>query len=209
MNKRSGEESRKKILNAARRVFSKYGYKGASMRMIAKAADISLGGLYLYFKSKEDLYSTLIVRSLENLLKETKETLHDITDPAEAIRTFLSMRVQYARKHRELILVLGKEQGFSFGIKERKMFFAEQRRVIEEIVRQGIAAGTFRECAVEEVAKIIVCALRGFILSIIVEPDAMFSPEECSALLLEGLLRDGSGCGATSRYPDVRIRGEQ
>lgn len=209
MNKRSGEESKKKILKAARRVFSKFGYKGASMRMIAKGADISLGGLYVYFRNKEDLYSTLIVGSLENLLKETKKALRGVTDPAEAIRTFLSMRVQYARKHRELILALGKEQGFSFCIEERKNFFAEQRRIIEEIVRQGIAWGIFRECAAEEVAKTIVCTLRGFILSIIVEPDAMFSPEECSALLLEGLFRGSPGCVATSRYPDVRVRGEQ
>ena len=164
------------------------------MRMIAKCADISLGGLYVYFRSKEDLYSTLIVRSLESLLKETKETLHNIADPAEAIRILLSRRVQYARRHRELILAMGKEQGFSFCNKERKKFYAEQRRLVEEIVRKGIASGTFRECSAQEVAKIIVCTLRGFILSMIVEPDAMFSPDDCSALLLEGLLRKGVRC---------------
>ncbi|MBI1810378.1 MAG: helix-turn-helix transcriptional regulator, partial [Nitrospirae bacterium] len=49
MNKRSGIESKKRILDAAMRVFSEYGYAKANMRMIAKASDISIGGLYLYF----------------------------------------------------------------------------------------------------------------------------------------------------------------
>jgi AcrR family transcriptional regulator len=188
MNKRSGKESKKKILIAATRIFSAYGYKGASMRMIAQSAGISTGGLYLYFKNKEDLYTTLVGIRLNDLAEETREALGDIDDPAKAIMTFISMRVHYAKKHRELILLLGKEQGFTFGIKARKRFFREQRRIVEEIVRKGIASGRMRNCRVEEVAKIIICALRGFLLSMLVEPDALFSPEECSRLVLEGLL---------------------
>jgi len=188
MNKRSGKESKKKILIAATRIFSAYGYKGASMRMIAQSAGISTGGLYLYFKNKEDLYTTLVGIRLNDLAEETREALGDIDDPAKAIRTFITMRVTYAKKHRELILLLGKEQGFTFGIKARKRFFREQRRIVEEIVRKGIASGRMRNYRVEEVAKIIICALRGFLLSMLVEPDALFSPEECSRLVLEGLL---------------------
>ena len=188
MNKRSGKESKKKILSGATKVFSEYGYKGASMRMIARSADISIGGLYLYFKNKEDLYTTLIRIRLNDLAGETREALGDMDDPAEAIRTFITMRVNYVKKHRELLLVLEKEQGFTFGIKARKQFFREQRQVIEEIVRKGVASGKMRNCKVEEVAKIIICALRGFILSMLVEADALFSPEECSTLFLEGLL---------------------
>jgi len=191
MNKRSGKESKKKILGAATRVFSAYGYKGASMRVIAHAAGISLGGLYLYFKNKEDLYTTLIRIRLQDLAAETREAVGDIDDPAKALAAFIAMRVHYARKHRELLLILGKEQGFTFGIRARRQFFREQRRVVEEIVKTGIASGRMRNCKVEEVAKIIISTLRGLILSMLVEPDALFSPEECSTLVLEGLLVRG------------------
>lgn len=191
MNKRSGTESKRKILYSATRIFSQFGYKGTSMRMIAKAADISIGGLYLYFRNKEDLYTTLIGNRLDDLSAETRRTLEDIQDPAEAIRTFISMRVEYAKKHRELILVLGKEQGFTFGLKAKKKFFRDQRRVVEEIVQKGIISGRFRDCNKEEVAKVIVCTFRGFILSMIVEPDALFLPEEFSTLVLNGILSEG------------------
>jgi AcrR family transcriptional regulator len=191
VNKRSGTESKRKILSSAIQMFSRYGYKGTSMRMIAKAADISIGGLYLYFRNKEDLYTTLISNRLDDLTAETKRTLKDIQDPAEAMRTFIAMRIEYAKKHRELILVLGKEQGFTFGLRAKKKFFRDQRRVIEEIVQKGIRSGRFRDCNKEEVAKIIVCAFRGFILSIIVEPDALFAPEEFSSIVLNGILAKG------------------
>ena len=191
VNRRSGEESKKKILSAATKVFSNYGYKGASMRMIARAADISIGGLYLYFRNKEDLYATLIKSRLDALAEKTEE-VRDIQDPSEAMRTLITMRLNYARKHRELILVQGSEHGFTFGMEVKRKFFRQQRKIIEDIIRRGVASGKFRKCNAGEVSKIIFCVIRGFILSLVVEPDALFSPEECSNLILKGLLADGS-----------------
>jgi AcrR family transcriptional regulator len=197
VNRRSGEESRKKILSAAARVFSAYGYKGAGMRAIAKAAGISTAGLYLYFKNKEDLYTVLVRSKLHALNAEIRETLGSIEDPVAAMSTFISMRLNYAKKHREFFFFLGREKGFAFGIRAKRRFFREQREAIEEIIMKGIAAGVFRPCNVKEVAKIIVCVLRGYMFSIIVEPDALFSPEECSDVVLKGLLlhKDGTRIG--------------
>jgi len=189
MNKRSGIESKKRILTAAIKTFSERGYKGTSMRMIARRAHISVGGLYLYFKSKEDLYLTLIKTRLDDLADRTTEALKEVRDPAEAIRTFLKLRLNYAREHRELILALGRDPGFGFGIDVKRKFFRQQRQVIEGILKKGIASGRFRKCNTEEVAKVIFSLVRGFIASLVIEPDALFSPEECCVLILTGLLR--------------------
>jgi AcrR family transcriptional regulator len=188
MNKRSGIESKKRILAAAIRIFSEYGYKGASMRMIAKRAEISVGGLYLYYKNKDDLYLTLMKSRLDDLTGKTREALKDIKDPADALRTFLTLRLNYAREHREIILALGRDPGFDFGIEIKKEFFKQQRNVIEEILRKGISSGKFRECNTWEVSKVIFSIVRGFIVSLVIEPDALFSPEACSDLILGGLL---------------------
>ncbi|MEN8250384.1 MAG: TetR/AcrR family transcriptional regulator [Bacteroidota bacterium] len=53
-------ESRKKILEAAFKVFAKDGYEAASMAMIAKEAGVSKGLIYNYFDSKEELLKTLV-----------------------------------------------------------------------------------------------------------------------------------------------------
>ncbi|MDP3049168.1 MAG: TetR/AcrR family transcriptional regulator [Thermodesulfovibrionales bacterium] len=189
MNKRSGIESKKRIIDAALGLFSEYGYSKASMRMIANAASISIGGLYLYFKNKDELYLTLIESRLDELADMTRKSLKDIDDPAEAVSKFISLHLAYAKRHRELILVQGREHGFAFGISVKRKFFKTQRGFIEGIIRKGIRSGVFKKCNVKETAKIIICTLRGFVLSLIVETDALFSPHEYSKLLLNGLLK--------------------
>jgi AcrR family transcriptional regulator len=47
------------ILNAAKTVFSLYGYQRASMADIAQAAGLSRPALYEHFRSKEDVFRTL------------------------------------------------------------------------------------------------------------------------------------------------------
>ena len=55
---------RRRIQEAARAVFSERGYAGASIEIIARAAQLSVGAIYLYFRSKEDLYVSLIEDTL-------------------------------------------------------------------------------------------------------------------------------------------------
>jgi AcrR family transcriptional regulator len=55
---------RRRIQDAARTVFAERGYQGASIELIARAAQLSVGAIYLYFRSKEDLYVSLIEDAL-------------------------------------------------------------------------------------------------------------------------------------------------
>lgn len=54
------EEMRNKILEEALKEFRKKGYQSASIRNIAKNSDTSVGNIYKYFRSKEDLYESLV-----------------------------------------------------------------------------------------------------------------------------------------------------
>ena len=189
MNKRSGINSKRRILDAALKVFSDNGYKGASVRMIAASARISVGGVYLYFKNKEDLYLTLIKERFDDFSGKIKTSIGEIEDPVEAISSFIMMYLESAKTHKELILTQGREQGFVFALDIKREFFKEQRGVIEGIITRGVQSGVFSECDLKEVTKIIMGTLRGFILSIVVDPDNLFSPEECCKLMLGGLLK--------------------
>jgi TetR/AcrR family transcriptional regulator, acrAB operon repressor len=51
-----------KIEAAALRVFTRQGYHGTSVREIALAAGVSLGNLYNYYATKEDLFARLVKR---------------------------------------------------------------------------------------------------------------------------------------------------
>jgi len=189
INKRSGIASKKRILDAASRVFSEYSYAGSSMRMITGVANISIGGPYLYFKNKEDLYLTLMKTRMDDFSDKTIESVKDINDPSEAITSFITMSLDYAKKHKDIILIQGWDHGLAFGLDMKRKFFKIQRNLIGNIVRQGIQSGSFRNVNVQETAQIILSIIRGCCLSIVVERDFVFSPHECSELILNGLKR--------------------
>lgn len=54
------DEVRNRIIQEALREFNEKGYEGASMRSIAKKSNTSVGNIYKYFKSKEDLHENII-----------------------------------------------------------------------------------------------------------------------------------------------------
>jgi TetR/AcrR family transcriptional regulator, repressor for uid operon len=72
-------EVKDKIVQAAITTFSKYGYDKTRMDDIAKSAKLGKGTLYLYFKSKEELFYAIS----ENSIKELKEQLSKLFSKKE------------------------------------------------------------------------------------------------------------------------------
>lgn len=64
---REKERRRNDIIDAAEKIFFSKGYDLATMDDVAEQAELSKGTLYLYFKSKEDLYMGITQRGLEIL----------------------------------------------------------------------------------------------------------------------------------------------
>lgn len=56
---------RRRIQRAAREVFAEKGYAKTSIEQVARRATLSVGAIYLYFRSKEDLYISLLEETLE------------------------------------------------------------------------------------------------------------------------------------------------
>jgi AcrR family transcriptional regulator len=61
----TGDERRRKIIQAAMYVFSRSGFSGATTRKIAQKAGISEAMIYSHFKDKEDLYSAIIEQKIQ------------------------------------------------------------------------------------------------------------------------------------------------
>lgn len=71
-------ERRNAIIASAEKIFFKEGIENASMEQIAQEAELSKGTLYLYFKSKDELYHIIILRAFVELRKRLREAI--ITD---------------------------------------------------------------------------------------------------------------------------------
>jgi len=70
---REREARREEIIGAAEKVFFQKGLTQATMDEIAEAAELSKGTLYLYYKSKEDLYLTVSMTGTDILLGKFQE----------------------------------------------------------------------------------------------------------------------------------------
>ena len=91
-------EKRQIILNAALDVFSQHGFRGATIDQIAYAAGMSKPNLLYYFRSKEEMFTTLIERLLETWLAPLRE-LDDIGDPITELRSYIRRKLEMARDY--------------------------------------------------------------------------------------------------------------
>ena len=67
---REKEHRREEIISSAEKVFFEKGLQTATMDEIAERAELGKSTLYLYYKSKEDLYLAVLLRGTEILLQK-------------------------------------------------------------------------------------------------------------------------------------------
>jgi TetR/AcrR family transcriptional regulator len=85
-----------KILKAAEAVFSKDGFAGASTAEIARKAGVPKANLHYYFRTKQDLYSAVLVEIVESWL-DALEEIEDDSDPATALAQYIARKMEAAR----------------------------------------------------------------------------------------------------------------
>jgi len=69
-------DKRERIMNVAIHEFSTKGYNAASINIIARKAEVSIGGMYRYFKSKEALFMTILDWGYEILEEALMRVFH-------------------------------------------------------------------------------------------------------------------------------------
>jgi TetR/AcrR family transcriptional regulator, transcriptional repressor for nem operon len=53
-------ETRKRIVDSARRLFNRHGFENVSIAQVMAGADLTHGGFYSYFKAKSELYTEVL-----------------------------------------------------------------------------------------------------------------------------------------------------
>lgn len=88
MPKRSAAHAgavREKILEGGRRAFIAGGFRGTSVPSIAAEAGVSVGLIYRYFASKEELFLELCLAGTPQELRDLAERISPIDDPTERL----------------------------------------------------------------------------------------------------------------------------
>ncbi|MDQ7730276.1 TetR/AcrR family transcriptional regulator [Halomonas sp. SpR8] len=96
----SRERVESHILQAAEQVFSQYGYRGASLQVIADRAGLPKANILYYMGSKQELY----IRLLNRMMSRWNEVLEDITpdsDPATVLSDFIRTKMVLGQRYPE------------------------------------------------------------------------------------------------------------
>jgi AcrR family transcriptional regulator len=95
---REREQTRTKIMDAARELFVRDGYESVSMRKIAEAIEYSPTAIYIHFADKAELMQQLCEHDFRSLAHVSAE-LAAIEDPVERIRKLGHAYIRFAAKH--------------------------------------------------------------------------------------------------------------
>lgn len=134
------DERLNRILQAANELIARVGYQNASMRAVAKAARVSLAGLYHYFDRKEQMLFLIQFRTFNSLLNNLREKLMGVTDPAEQLHVAVRTHVDYFAANLAALKVCSHELDSLTGPayentrKIRRQYYDETRAIVERVL---------------------------------------------------------------------------
>jgi AcrR family transcriptional regulator len=145
---RDPEQTRARILEAAKAEFARVGLGGARVDRIALEAGANKRMLYYYFGNKEDLFLAVLEGAYEHIRSAEKGLRLEEVDPAEAIRRLVTFTWTYYLEHPEFLNLLNSEnlhQGRHLkGSGTVRTMHSPFISMIGQILERGVRGGEFR-----------------------------------------------------------------
>jgi len=137
-------EKRNEILQASTKVFVKKGFFLTQMEDIAREAGIAKGTIYLYFKSKEELFCSFFENIFEQSLLDIEKIKNISCNAIEKIKMVIKNQLEFCQKNIDLFIMIDRE--FRHMEKTLRMVHAQKimkkyEKIIysiSEIIGQGI-----------------------------------------------------------------------
>ena len=119
---RGAEKKRGRILRAAEKEFARQGFAGARVDKIARAAGLDKATLYYYFRSKQDIYDTVLSEATRAFTEIASKGFERDMDPGEELAQLVDLIVDFLNKHRSFALILRICSFASFSGKSGRVF---------------------------------------------------------------------------------------
>ena len=183
--------TRERLLAAARTVFARSGFHGASVDEIASEARFSTGALYSNFEGKEDLFLVLMEREIEEHAREIVAAVGERGSVSEraagGARQWMTM---IEREPEALLLFM---EFWAYGVRDAAMRpkvaarFAQMRGVLTELIADGVRDFDLElTIPAEQLAVAIDALADGIARQKLADPEAV--PDELMGTVLSLLL---------------------
>lgn len=145
MARRTGEKY-EAIIDAAVKVIARHGYFNAQVSKIAREAEVADGTIYLYFKNKDDILTSLFREKMGRFIQEMEHALADVRDPSEQLKTLIWMHLYYLQADPDLAVVTQIElrQPNPGMRKQIGQILKPYLNIIDRVIQAGQETGMFR-----------------------------------------------------------------
>jgi AcrR family transcriptional regulator len=153
------------ILNAAKRVFQKWGLNKTTMEDIAHEAGKGKSTLYYYYKSKDEIFHALIKDELDSIIIKATTSIIGVTSAKDKLKKYV---VTMLNEIKDTVSIYPLAKGEIKGDKEfldkiRKQINDKEESIIMEILKQGVESGEFailKKTELKKAAEIIAGIVR-------------------------------------------------
>ncbi len=155
---REGQTRRRELLTAAEVLFAKNGFFKTTMAEIAEAAEFAVGTLYQIFKSKEEIYLSLVDEKVTAYLAEVEAQTSTASGGAAKIEALIRTKLNFFEHNRNFFRIYVAEWSGSewtaksaFGDRIWKKLLTHLD-MIAHIIENGARTGEFKGISPKEAA---------------------------------------------------------
>ncbi len=179
------------ILEAAAKVFNRKGIAATRMEDIAREAKLSVGGVYWYYKGKDDV----VLAIMDGLIDDDVAALKSLLDAPGTVRERLVAYVRVSIPEALAYMPLTYDL-YTLAHRDAKVrrhiqkYFTHYRNVLAEIIQQGVDAGELRKVNAGVVAATLAALYEGMLELASLDPqnlDAVQMLTKSVDLLFDGI----------------------
>ena len=136
-------DRRQSIVQAATALFAKIGFNDCEMQRVASRLRIAKGTLYLYFTSKEELFSACVDWEMQQMQAALTAATEGVTEPFDRITKAILAYLTFFDEHPDYVELLIQERAIFRGRKRPRYFEYRDanrgpwREMYVELIRTG------------------------------------------------------------------------
>ncbi len=151
------------IIEVARDVFSRFGYKKTTMDDIAVGARKGKSSIYYYFKSKEEIYEAVVDAESNMLFDNILSQIEQSVPASEKFKLYVVTRLNKIRELNNFYEVMKNESlhQLDFIMELRNKYHSREISILQNILIEGVKSREFSIQDPELAAIALVTAIKG------------------------------------------------